>query len=74
MINRSSTVAGVNDGTVTGLGKLLNWSSFSWLQIIRNSAGSGTEKNVEAYAIAFNVNDNMSVSVALKMLSSTTLV
>jgi len=61
----SSTVAGVNDGTVTG-----GWVNYSTgpvslgYRLSENSAGSGTEKNVEAYAIAFNVNDEMSLSVA----------
>ena len=61
----SSTVAGVNDGTVTG-----GWVNYSTgpvslgYRLSENSAGAGTEKNVEAYAIAFNVNDEMSLSVA----------
>ena len=61
----SSTVAGVNDATVFG-----GWVNYSTgpvsvgFRMSENSAGAGTEKNVEAYAIAFNVNDNMSVSVA----------
>ena len=60
-----STVAGVNDGTVFG-----GWVNYSTgpvsvgYRLTENAAGAGTEKNVEAYAIAFNVNDNMSVSVA----------
>ena len=60
-----STVAGVNDGTVFG-----GWVNYSTgpvslgYRLTENSAGAGTEKNVEGYAIAFNVNDNMSVSVA----------
>ena len=60
-----STVAGVNDGTVFG-----GWVNYSTgpvsvgYRLTENAAGSGTEKNVEAYAIAFNVNDEMSVSVA----------
>ncbi|MDC2970147.1 hypothetical protein OAY12_03025 [Candidatus Pelagibacter sp.] len=61
----ASTVAGVNDGTVFG-----GWVNYSTgpvsvgYRLTENSAGSGTEKNVEAYAIAFNVNDEMSVSIA----------
>ena len=61
----ASTVAGVNDGTVFG-----GWVNYSTgpvsvgYRLSENSAGAGTEKNVEAYAIAFNVNDEMSVSVA----------
>ena len=60
-----SSVAGTNDGTVFG-----GWVNYSAGPVSvgyrksDNSAGAGTEKNVEAYAVAFNVNDNMSVSLA----------
>ena len=63
----SSTVAGVVDDEV--IGGWVNYStgpvSIGYRQsVIQSGTASATGKNVEAYAIAFNVNDNMSVSVA----------
>ena len=63
----SSTVAGVVDDTVDMA--YVNYSTgpvsvgYRISEIQAGSAGTAG-KNVEAYAIAFNVNDNMSVSVA----------
>ena len=65
LLIHSSSVAGVVDDEVVG-----GWVNYSTgpvsvgYRLTDNSAGAGTEKNVEAYAIAFNVNDNMSVSLA----------
>ena len=63
----SSSVAGVVDDEVVG-----GWVNYSTGPVsvgyrqseIQSGTASATGKNVEAYAIAFNVNDNMSVSVA----------
>jgi len=63
----SSSVAGVVDDEVVG-----GWVNYSSGPIsvgyrmseIQSGTASAAGKNVEAYAIAFNVNDNMSVSVA----------
>ena len=63
----SSSVAGVVDDEVVG-----GWVNYSTGPVsvgyrqseIQSGTASATGKNVEAYAIAFNVNDNMSVSIA----------
>lgn len=63
----SSSVAGVVDDEVVG-----GWVNYSSgpvsvgyrMSEIQSGTASAAGKNVEAYAIAFNVNDNMSVSVA----------
>ena len=59
------TAAGTNDGSV--FGGWLNYSTGPVSVGVRKSdvaPGSGTEKNVEAASIAFNVNENLSLSVA----------
>ena len=63
----SSSVAGVNDD-VTDIG----WLNYSTgpvsvgyrISEIQSGTAGANGKNVEAYAIAFNVNDSLSVSVA----------
>ena len=63
----SSSVAGVVDDEVVG-----GWVNYSTgpvsvgyrLSEIQSGAAGTAGKNVEAYALAFNVNDNMSISVA----------
>ena len=63
----SSSVAGVVDDETVG-----GWVNYSTGPVslgyrqseIQSGTASATGKNVEAYAIAFNVNDNMSVSIA----------
>ena len=63
----SSSVAGVVDDEVVG-----GWVNYSTgpvsvgyrLSEIQSGTAGTAGKNVEAYALAFNVNDNMSISVA----------
>ena len=62
-----STVAGVNDDNID-----MGWINYSTgpvsigarMSEIQGGAAGAVGKNVEAYAIAFNVNDNLSVSIA----------